>query len=448
VPTKYLATLACAILSVIVSVPLTAQEPKAAEIDALFSEWDRSSSPGCALGVIRDGDLVYKRGYGTADLELGTAITTDVVFYLASVSKQFTAATIVLLALDGQVSLEDDIRTHVPELPDYGHTITIRHLLTHTSGLRDYLSLMEFAGMSLEEAWTPEQILDLVARQEELNFPPGDQYLYSNTGYFLIPIIVERVTGQSVREFASERIFDPLGMTNTHFHNDYTHVVEDRASSYVPTDTNGFTRSFLDKFDQVGSGGVLSTVEDLALWDESFYTGSVGGHDFLQQLHTRGVLANGDTIDYALGLSLSDYKGVRTVSHSGGMMGFRTHLLRFPDERFSVICLCNFGSINPGAIAYNIADLYLAGRFSEALAAYSGDYHSVELNNDFQVRVEDGKLVAERMGEPPTELRSLGADRFEVWTGLTLEFERDETGQVTLARLNAGRANGMKYVRR
>jgi CubicO group peptidase (beta-lactamase class C family) len=251
-----------------------------------------------------------------------------------------------------------------------------------------------------------------------------------------------------VREFADERIFRPLGMTDTHFHDDYTHVVPNRASSYTPRGSNSFRRSFLDKFDQVGSGGVLSTVEDLAAWDENFYTGTVGGHEFLQHLHTRGVLANGDTIDYALGLSLSDYKGVETVSHSGGMMGFRTYLLRFPDERFSVICLCNAGNIDPGAIAYDIADLHLADRFSEALAAYSGSYHSAELDNDFRIRVEDGKLMAERAGQPPTELRSLGADRFEVRTGLRIQFERDETGLVSAARLNAGRANGMKYVRR
>ncbi len=440
-------TVVVAVLSLVASLPLTAQGAEDAAVDALFAEWDRPSTPGCALGVIRGGALTLTRGYGTADLETGAPNTTDVVFYLASVSKQFTAAAAVLLALDGRMSLDDDVRDYLPELPDYGHTITVRHLLTHTSGLRDYFTLMDFAGMSLQDAWAPSQILELVARQEELNFTPGDRYLYSNTGYFLIPIIIERVTGQSLRAFTDQRIFQPLGMTSTHYRDDHTQIVPGLASSYTPADTNGFVRSFLDRFDQVGSGGLLSTVEDLARWDANFYSGAVGGPDFLQQLHTRAVLASGDAIDYALGLYVSDYKGVRTVSHDGGLMGFRTSMVRFPDERFSVICLCNLGSIDPESLAYDIADLYLTDVFAESLAAYAGHYHSKELNNDFVVRVEGGTLIADRPGQPPIELRSLGGDRFEVWSGLTLAFERDTQGRVTLARLNAGRASGMKYVR-
>jgi len=439
-------TLTAAVLVTAVSA-LATQQPSAGQVDALFEEWDRPASPGCALGVIRDGALVYTSGYGDAELERGTPITPNGVFYIASVSKQFTATAAVLLALDGRLSLDDDIRQYVPELPDYGSTISIRHLLTHTSGLRDYLSLMEYAGMSLEQPWEPAEILALITRQEELNFAPGTQYLYSNTGYFLIPIIVERVTGQPFRAFVDERIFRPLGMRDSRFHDDYTRPVERRVLSYRGDRDDGFELDFLETFDQVGSGGLLTTVEDLARWDDNFYTGVVGGTELLEALQTRGILANGDTIHYALGLQISDYKGVRTVSHGGSMMGFRTHLLRFPDERFSVICLCNLGGIDPGRLASQVADHYLEGRFHEQLTAYAGPYRSRELGNAVELRVAAGALMLHPPVGEPIELRSLGGDRFEVEPGLTLEFLRDEGGTVILARLNGGRARGIRYVR-
>jgi len=439
-------TLTTAVLVAAVSA-LATQQPPAGQVDALFEEWDRPTSPGCALGVIRDGALVYARGYGSANLERGTPITPTSVFYIASVSKQFTASAAVLLALDGRLSLDDDVRQYVPELPDYGSTITVRHLLTHTSGLRDYLSLMEYAGMSLEQPWEPADILALIARQEELNFAPGTQYLYSNTGYFLIPIIVERITGQPFRAFADERIFRPLGMRDSRFHDDYTRAVERRVLSYRADRDDDFELDFLEMFDQVGSGGLLTTVEDLARWDDSFYTGVVFGTEFLEALQTRGVLANGDTIRYALGLQISDYKSVRTVSHGGSMMGFRTHLLRFPDERFSVICLCNLGGIDPGGLAYRVADRYLEDRFHEQLTAFAGSYRSRELGNAVELRVAAGALMLHPPVGDPVELRSLGSDRFEVASGLTLEFQRDEGGTVILARLNGGRARGIRYVR-
>lgn len=429
----------------LVAAPAAAQDVRE-RVDALFAKWDVPGSPGCALGVVWNGALTYARGYGVANLEQDIPITPGTVFYMASVSKQFVAASLGLLVLDGQVALDDDVRRFVPELPAYEAAITIEQLLHHVSGLRDYLELMGMAELSLEEAYTTDQILELVARQEGLNFPPNDRYLYSNTGYFLIPIIIERVTGQSIREFAAERLFGPLGMHDTHFHDDWQHAVPDRALSYRPSD-DGFELSFLEKFDQVGSGGLLSTVEDLARWDANFYEPTVGGQALLDLLRTRGVLAGGDTINYARGLRLGEYNGLAIEEHSGSMMGFRTHLTRFPAERFSVICLCNLGDINPGALARDVAEVYLAERFAVLLAEYAGEYYSRELDVTRTLAVVEGRLVLEREGEPPLELSSDELDRFRLGGSGQISFVRDGGGRITGLVLDGDRARGIAFTR-
>src|SRR5690606_17154623 len=301
-----------------------------ARVDSLFAEWDRPGSPGCALGVVRDGRLDYARGYGYANLDHDVPITPSTVFYIASVSKQFTAASIVLLAQQGRLSPDDDVRAYIPELPDYGATITIRHLIHHTSGLRDYLTLMLLAGMRLEDVHTDAEVLDLVTRQAALNFTPGERYLYSNTGYLLMAEIVRRVSGKSLREFADEHIFRPLGMANTHFHDDRTMVVRNRALAYARNEDGSFRLDVWSNFDKVGSGGLLASVEDLALWDLNAEHQKVGGAALREQMLGRGVLNDGDTLDYAFGLIIGEYRGLRTVGHSGGSMGFRAHHLRFP----------------------------------------------------------------------------------------------------------------------
>jgi CubicO group peptidase (beta-lactamase class C family) len=429
--------------------PLRAQEPSPTAIDSIFAEWDSPVSPGCAVGVSRAGDLVFSDAWGSANLESGEPLTPGRVFYLASVSKQFTATAVALLALDGTLSLDDDVRTWIPELPDYGAPVTLRHLLTHTSGLRDYLTLMSLAGLSLEEAHTPDEILALIARQRALNFPPGERYLYSNTGYFLIPVVVERVTGRTIREFMEDRIFGPLGMAHTLFFDDHRETIPNRALSYG-TGVDGIVeRTFLDRFDQVGSGGVLSTVEDLARWDANFYTGAVGGEPLLDLLHTRGVLISGDTIDYALGLTLGEYHGLPTVEHGGSMMGFRTNLLRFPDQQLAVITLCNLGGIDPALLARQVADLYLPREFRAYRQQFIGRYASDELPRVADV-VLDGRALRVVPRDAPAEaldLRYAGPDQFETRGGTTVSFARDPDGRVTGFVLDAGRAMGIAFGR-
>lgn len=329
-----------------------------ARVDAVFHEYDRSDSPGCALGVYRDGKIVYERGYGMANLELGIANSPQSAFDIGSTSKQFTAFSIHLLARDGKLSLDDDIRKWLPEIPSYGGTITIRHLLHHTSGLRDYIELMDLQGVRTEDLTTDADALAILARQKAPNFAPGEEHLYCNSGYFLLSVIVRRASGQSLRDFAAARIFGPLGMRHTQFNDLHTRIVANRATGYAKAEGGGFGIEMGD-WEQTGDGAVQTTVEDLLLWDRNFYEAKVGDRQLLDAMHAVGVLNSGKKLQYASALYLENYKGLPTVSHGGAWVGYRAQLLRFPEQRFSVACLCNLAEANPSRLAHAVADVYL-----------------------------------------------------------------------------------------
>src|SRR5262245_8356071 len=263
-----------------------------AKVDAVFREYDRSDSPGCALGVYRDGRIIYERGYGMANLELGVANSPQTVFDIGSTAKQFTAFSIHLLARDGKLSLDDDIRKWVPEVPSYSKPVTIRNLLHHTSGLRDYIEIMNLQGMQEEDWTTDDDALLAISRQKAPNFVAGEEYLYSNTGYFLLSIVVRRASGQSLRDFAQERIFGPLGMRHTQFNESHTRIIPNRATGYAKSDRGGFGIDMGD-WEQNGDGGLQTTVEDLELWDQNFYDPRVGDRALLDAMLTDGVLNNG-----------------------------------------------------------------------------------------------------------------------------------------------------------
>jgi CubicO group peptidase (beta-lactamase class C family) len=333
-------------------------------IDTLFARFERPGSPGCALGVYRDGRMVYARGYGSAQLELDVPITPATVFDIGSTSKQFTAMSILLLAKDGRLSLDDDVRRFLPELPSYGRPITIRHLLHHTSGLRDYLTLMALAGESFDNVSTDEDALALMVRQRALDFTPGSEWEYSNTGFFLLSLIVKRASGQSLREFAAARIFGPLGMSHTQFRDDHRSIVPNRAAAYDRPDSTGAYHIDVSNFEQTGDGAVHTTVEDLLSWDRNFYSGQVGGPGVLAEMVRPGLLNDGTVLDYASGLMVGSYRGLRTVSHGGSWGGYRAELLRFPSERVSVACLCNVAGSNPTGLARRVAEVVLADRLA------------------------------------------------------------------------------------
>jgi CubicO group peptidase (beta-lactamase class C family) len=343
-----------------------------AQVNQLFESWDDPNSAGCAVGVIKDGEFIHRRGYGMANLEHDIPLSSESVFYIASTSKQFVAASIILAAEQGHLALEDDIRDWVPELPDYGHTITVRNLLNHTSGVRDYLTLWSLADEKFEDVHTEDDALGMIVRQKNLNFEPGEEYLYSNSGYFLLSVIIERATGKSLKEYSLEYIFEPLGMENSHFHDDHTHISKNRAIGHFARN-DGSMGVFVSNFDQVGSGGLHTSVDDLLLWDQNFYDNQLGEGTLLAELHRQGVLNDGTEIDYASGLVVDEYNGLKTVSHGGGAQNYRTEMLRFPDQQFTVICLCNLGSINPSQLSRSVADIYLADQFVQAEEALVED---------------------------------------------------------------------------
>jgi CubicO group peptidase (beta-lactamase class C family) len=329
------------------------------KVDQIFAAYDRPTSPGCALGVIRKGMLIYRKGYGMGSLELQVPLSPQSVFYMGSISKQFTAASIVLADERGALSLDDDVRKYLPELPDYGHPITLRQMLHHTSGLRDFLALLEISGRHDADLHSRDEMIDLIVRQKTLNNIPGDEFIYSNTNYFLLGEVIKRATGKPLSEFAQENIFQPLGMTHTRFHDNHTEVVPGRIAAYDSGTNGNFLVDWSTNFDTVGAGGLMSTVDDLVLWDNNFYNNKLGKGSLLKELQTRGTLNNGKQISYALGLELGTYRGLPIVEHSGALFGYRTELLRFPEQHFTVVCLCNLSSAPDTNIARKVAGVYL-----------------------------------------------------------------------------------------
>ena len=403
-----------------------------AKVDGLFAQWDRIDSPGCAVAIIQDGETLYTRGYGAADLEQGVAIGPQSVFDVASVSKQFTAAAIVLLAQDGKLSLDDPIRRHLPQLPDYANPVTIRHLIHHQSGMPEVVDLFGLASWDGHYHVTAADVMSLLVRQKTLSFAPGERFVYSNINYITLGWIVERVSGQSLREFMTKRIFEPLGMKNTHFSDDYAEIIRNRAGAYRKNETSGGFRLLPEGAPQGltgGSSNVRTTVEDLALWLNNFEEPHLGGVAFIEQmLEMSPPVAQGKGLPYAFGLYVDEYRGLRRVWHGGRMGGLRSMAALFPDQSFAVACLCNSREIHARPLALQIADWYLADHMEaqidpasqgqkvalseDELARYEGSYWSSELCMAVRIVVSSGELKLKFSDGDEIELRPLGGGRF------------------------------------
>ena len=439
------------------------------KVDQLFAEWNKSDTPGAALAVTRDGEVIHKQGYGTANLEYDIPITPTTIFDIASVSKQFAAFAITTLAHDGKLALDDDIRRHLPDVPDFGSTITIRHLLHHTSGLRDWVQSLVIAGVAMEDVISFKHILKMARYQKALNFEPGEAYLYSNTGYNLLAEIVETVTGDSFRKWTDTHIFKPLGMTNTHFHDDHQMVLKNRAYSYQAVENGGFKHA-INNTTALGSSSLYSTVEDLAKWILNFDNTRIGEQAVIDQMYQRGVLNNGEQISYALGLNIGEYRGLKTVGHSGSWRGFRSHLIRFPDQKFGVVILCNLDTFNPLRLAEKVADIYLADVLApvetsesekaaepaedakpepltpEQLTEFEGDYYTEELDTTYSIRVHGDQLVAQHIRHDDILLTYAdGHFLGNTWFFPEIHFTRDDAGHVIGFKLTGGRVRNLYF---
>ncbi|MBA3270639.1 MAG: beta-lactamase family protein [Acidobacteria bacterium] len=369
--TRLLAAVALALA--IATPPLAGQRANAANeaVDHIFAKWT-TATPGCAVGISVDGQTALTKAYGMADLEHEVGNTPETIFEAGSVAKQFTAAAVLLLARDGKLSLDDAARKYIPELPEYNTPLTIRHMLNHTSGLRDWGSVAGIAGWPrTTRAYSHAHVLDIVSRQRALNFIPGSRWSYSNTGFNLAAVLVSRVSGMSFAEFSQQRIFGPLGMTRTSWRDDHRRIVKGRAVAY--SEDGGAYRTLMPFESVHGNGGLLTTVGDLLTWNHNFSTPVVGDAAFVRDQEAAGTFNDGRAHGYALGLMVGKFKGVRTVEHSGSTAGYRAHLSRYPDEELSVAVLCNGSNGNATAYANAVADTYLGDRARppvEAAAAH------------------------------------------------------------------------------
>jgi CubicO group peptidase (beta-lactamase class C family) len=328
-----------------------------ARVDALFAPWNKPGVPGAVIEVIRDSKVVLRKAYGMADIERGVPMTPGAILNTGSVTKQFTAFAIHLLEQEGKLALGADVRTYLPELADFGATITLRHLLQHTSGLRDPTNLMALQGWRVDDIATTDDILAIITRQRTLNFSPGNEYLYSNGGYDLLAQVVRRVSGKPLPVFVHERIFTPLGMKHSSFREHYASLVPGRALSYQAAP--GGYRNATENRSNAGPAGLLSTVDDLALWQRNFEDAKLGGKELIARMHETTPLNDGKPNNYASGLFIESYRGRRLVEHSGSIAGYRSVLARYPDQGLSVILLANGSDISTVALGRKVADIYL-----------------------------------------------------------------------------------------
>ena len=439
------------------------------QVDELFAEWDGEISPGAVVGIFMDGRIIYSKGYGVANLDYDIPITPQSVLRIGSISKQFIAMCIAMLAEQGKLSFDDDIRTYLPEMPDYGNQITIRLLLHHTSGIREYLALVNLIGKPEGSVfgYTTRELVELLSRQQKLNFEPGSQFSYTNSGYFLLAEIVTRVSGMKASAFAQENIFEPLGMTQTRFYDDPNAIIRNQAFGYSPKRDGGYRLDIL-RSDVIGDLGVITTVEDFLHWDNNFYENKLGAgtKNLITMMSTRGRTSSGEDLSYALGLEFDSYRGLKTMGHGGSAVGYVAEFLQFPEQRFSVVILSNLSSFRPGRIARQVADLYLADQFSEAqasderdrtrpdapepverltleLEAFIGDFYSEELDFVYSFMVEGSSLQLEIRGSR-IELLPLSEDQFG-WGRRELNFFRDESGIVSGFTLDAGDVQDLNF---
>jgi CubicO group peptidase (beta-lactamase class C family) len=380
-------------LSIAVGLHGQSSESRQAAVDRIFAAFN-THTPGCAVGVAQQGTVALRAGYGMADLERNVPVTADTVFESGSVAKQFTAATLMLLAQQGKISLDDPLRKYLPELPDYGQPLTIRHVLSHLSGLREWRLVATFSGMAEgTHVLGNQDLLRIASKQRALNFDPGTAYSYTNTGFNISTILIERAlgNGKTFQEFTRETIFEPLKMTHTRWRDDFRVVVPNRALAYTHAADGGWTQDTPIE-NIIGAGGLLSTVGDWLLWNENFTHAKVGGPEFVKSQQTPATLSNGKTISYAAGLTVNTVDGLREVSHGGSTGGYRTWLGRYPDRAVSIAVMCNSAQANPTQLGRETARLWTGGIAAPKPAPFALDAAKLEALTGMYRKVRDNTV--------------------------------------------------------
>ena len=391
------------------------------QIDELLKPWDNLNNPGMAVAVNRNGQTTYEAYYGLADLEHKIPISKDTKFLIASVSKQFSAFAIALLADDGLLEFDDDIRKYIPELPAYENPITVMHLMNHTSGIRDADDLNSLVGAGLSDYTSFDDIYQLILHQQALNFTPGEQYDYSNSGYILMAKIVENISGQSFREFMDARVFKPLGMHNTLVFDNPFEVIGNKATAYFSNDGQSHSKNNLFS-SAYGSTGMYTTLNDLNKWSQNFTKHKVGNPEIFKQMATQGTLNNGETISYALGQEIKSHRGQKAIFHGGGQGAYRAYLLRFPEQDLSVTLLSNSSYSTSFIVdyAYRIADLYLEADTTQVETKEKFDrasFKSVDVNPEVlekyvgQYQIQPGLIFSLKLKQGNLELFITGSDQ-------------------------------------
>lgn len=440
------------------------------KMDSLLSQWDSIQSPGVMVTVMKGGIPIYEKGFGSAHLDYDIPITDSTVFHIASVSKQFTAFAIAVLAEQGKLSLDDDIHKYIPELPDYNEAITISHLVSHTNGLRDALSLLFMSGWQYEDLMTFNQALKVILRQEGLVDKPGTTFQYNNSGYTLLAHIIEKITGQSYSEWMKTNVFDPLEMNNSFIYDDHNVVVKNLAASYYQ-DEDDSHKPYKGNFTVYGPAGVYSTSKDLAKWANNFKNPKVGNPRLFDLMEERGVLSSGDTTVYAFGQAVVPYRGVKRVFHTGKLQGFVSGLFRYPDHDLSIIIFTNSRATNEQKLSEQITDIYLAEYLNDTVAEefhhpkreepeeislsreelmeYVGTYHSSELRTEYAFVMKDDKLILDHPRYDYIVCKPIGEDGFDVYSQLayTVRFQRNEFNEVTGMLVNGGRIREMEFTK-
>jgi CubicO group peptidase (beta-lactamase class C family) len=451
-------------LKIFVAEPIaTTPEGKVDQAMAIYND----SSPGGVVAVVRDGKIDFVKGYGMANVEYNIPNTASTPYHMASVSKQFTAYAIAMLAKDGKLSIDDDVRKHLPNLADFGKTITLRHLLNHTSGLRDHWNLWAMSGGRMDDVIRQQDLIRLIERQRELNFAPGEEHLYSNTGYLLLSEVVSTVSGEEFGVWMHKHVFKPLGMNSTQIYNNHERIVKGRAYSYHNSN-EGLAKSVLS-YANSGATSLFTTAEDLALWLQNFHTGEVGGMSVIKEVQVQGILNNGKEIDYALGVAIGKQGGLRKISHGGADAGFRTSLSYYPKINSGVIILGNISSFPARSLSNTVAESFFesemtvkakhevkkdntenksVSRIPEEIGKPLIGKFIVENGPTATITYEDGKLTVRTDSGNEFDLLNLGDNLFKLDipdADIRIQFAQEQNGEVNRATLHQ---NGETPMRR